>query len=677
MEATVLTESTASALTHVDASVAKAFADLDALAESARNAQDSLQHAMREAQRAAALVDFDDTALQEFLTKPYLVRALGNGQYELIVPRFVGFRAGWPVRHDGPYTVYLVSKFINMLAPLPDWLAGELGFAAPSFGAALDGNVLTVTRGDAATVMEKLGGSKAIARREGNRLILRPASRFDILRRIIREEGFLPYSPQPVPTDLRRESQVARDDGGKPAFTLRPHQVQDYQRFMEAGAVSVFAFPQTGKSYLPLQAFADLKGPKLILCPRRSLVDQWQARLALFLTPEAAAEVTVSTYQGARKFLGREWTLVVFDEAHHLPADFAIESASTIKTVARMALSATPRREDGNEDLIPALGGFPVGLDWPVSATQRPTVTVWIVKDEAAKLKLARRLCESPVDGKTFVFTYRLEIGARIAKLLDVPFVYSKTKKPLKVMAENDTVVVSSVGNEGLSFPIRRVVEVDFLFGSKQEAGQRLGRLAYEIVGKDKPGEYHVLMTPAEYSGYAKRLLIYEQWGLEIDVRTLEGAGGVEMRVQSKSVRPRAATRPRRVVSLAGTHLHLPQVQVSAPIAVTAPREEDEVSQALAIPGVRAKMSKAETSVGTRTAPYIQRAFRFCYSAAFRAEEITEGLGITDAATISRFRSACKALLAVGLFTDAGEGRYTVNQAEVSRLRALAGAMRG
>ncbi len=113
------------------------------------------------------------------------------------------------------------------------------------------------------------------------------------------------------------------------------------------------------------------------------------------------------------------------------------------------------------------------------------------------------------------------------------------------------------------------------------------------------------------------------------------------------------------------------------PIAtVTAPREEDEVGQALAIPGVRARISKAELSVGARTAPYIQRAFRFCYSAAFHAEEITEGLGITDAATISRFRSACKALLAAGLFTDAGNGRYTVNQAEVSRLRALAGAMR-
>ena len=298
--------SLASVLSCVDESVARAFADLGALQTAATAAQASLQQAMREAQRAAALVDFDDAALQEFLTKPYLVRPLGGSQYELIVPRFIGFRAGWPVRHEGPYTVFLVSKFINLLAPLPDWLAGELGFAAPSFGAELDGNILTVTGGDPAAVMDKLGGAKVVARREGNRLFLRPASRFDILRRIIREEGFLPYTPQPISADLRRESQIARDDKGKPAFTLRPHQARDYQRFMESGAVSVFSFPQTGKSYLSLQAFADLKGPKLILCPRRSLVDQWQARLALFLTPEAAREVTVATYQGAR--MGARWT---------------------------------------------------------------------------------------------------------------------------------------------------------------------------------------------------------------------------------------------------------------------------------------------------------------------------------------------------------------------------------
>ena len=137
------------------------------------------------------------------------------------------------------------------------------------------------------------------------------------------------------------------------------------------------------------------------------------------------------------------------------------------------------------------------------------------------------------------------------------------------------------------------------------------------------------------------------------------------VRVQQRSVvRPRAP----RTSARTGT---------SAPSsAVTAQHEEDPVSQTLAIPGVRARIGKAEASVGARTAPYVQRAFRFCYSAAFRPEEITEGLGISDAATISRFRSACKSLLAVGLFTDGGEGRCTVNEAEISRLRALAGAMR-
>jgi len=52
-------------LDRVNESVARAFDDLGALQVSAAQAQDSLQQAMRDAQRAAALVDFDDKALQE------------------------------------------------------------------------------------------------------------------------------------------------------------------------------------------------------------------------------------------------------------------------------------------------------------------------------------------------------------------------------------------------------------------------------------------------------------------------------------------------------------------------------------------------------------------------------------------------------------------------------------
>ncbi len=39
---------------------------------------------------------------------------------------------------------------------------------------------------------------------------------------------------------------------------------------------------------------------------------------------------------------------------------------------------------------------------------------------------------------------------------------------------------------------VRRVIELSFLYGSGMEAGQRLGRLAYEVVGDDHPGEHHI-----------------------------------------------------------------------------------------------------------------------------------------------------------------------------------------
>ena len=202
-------------------------------------------------------------------------------------------------------------------------------------------------------------------------------------------------------------------------FTLRPHQRRSYEYFLETSAISLFVYPQMGKSFVALQAMADLVGPKLVLVPRRSLADQWRARLELYLEPEAAREVEIVTYQGARHVLKREYTLVVYDEAHHMPADFAIETATLLRTRTRMGLSATPKREDGNEDLIPALCGFPTGADWPVKDVQRPTVTVWIVKNDKAKLALARELCAAPIAGKTFLFTYRLDIGERAAKLLE------------------------------------------------------------------------------------------------------------------------------------------------------------------------------------------------------------------------------------------------------------------
>ncbi len=642
-----------SALAQFETSSTQTLSDLDDL-------RCHLAEVTQQTQRAAFLAQYDQVALQEFFTKPYVVRPISADEFELIVPKFIGSLGGWPVRTDGAFLIFRVNRFIHLINPLPAWLADELGYKATPFHATLDGNTLIVDRGDPQAAFEALSETRLVTRREGERLFFRPANRLEIIRQIIRQYGFLPYTPQPVPVELRRESKVG--------FTLRPHQRRSYEYFLETSAISLFVYPQMGKSFVALQAMADLVGPKLVLVPRRSLADQWRARLELYLEPEAAREVEIVTYQGARHVLKREYTLVVYDEAHHMPADFAMDTATLLQTRTRMGLSATPKREDHNEDLIPALCGFPTGADWPVKDVQRPTVTVWIVKNDQAKLALARELCAAPIAGKTFLFTYRLDIGERAAKLLDVPFVYGKTKRPLEVIAENETIVISSVGNEGLSFPVRRVIELSFLYGSGMEAGQRLGRLAYEMTGVEQPGEHHILMTPDEYERHNKRLMIYYQWGLDVSVQVPDSGRPQEraaLRAPRVSSRPRPADRINR----------RSPGKVAAPSAQADNEPSDEIAQVLALPAVAARIAKAQNSVGKHTAPFVPRAFRLCYRASFTPAEITEGKGLVNPANISRYRSACKALHEVSLFSEDAQGRFTVNQDELARLQALAQRM--
>jgi hypothetical protein len=97
----------------------------------------------------------------------------------------------------------------------------------------------------------------------------------------------------------------------------------------------------------------------------------------------------------------------------------------------------------------------------------------------------------------------------------------------------------------------------------------------------------------------------------------------------------------------------------------------DEVVRLMELPSVAARLTKAQNSVGKHTAPFVARAFRLCYSALFTPEEIAEGKGLVNQANISRYRSACRALREVGLFSEDSAGRFTVDRGEIARLQAL------
>ena len=109
--------------------------------------------------------------------------------------------------------------------------------------------------------------------------------------------------------------------------------------------------------------------PALVVTPLRDLMYQWQRRIRTGLGFEAGVlgdgrrevwPITVTTYDSAwihMKDMGNRYRLVVYDEAHHLPAPSLHESALDSLAPMRLGLTATPQRADGRDSLLADLIG--------------------------------------------------------------------------------------------------------------------------------------------------------------------------------------------------------------------------------------------------------------------------------------------------------------------------------
>lgn len=484
-------------------SIRKHFAglqeDLDKLAELV----EARRTDYRKLSKKYDLSQLNPDAFDAFMAKPYLLRPLRGDRWELVVPRFIDFSAGWPVRVEGEYTVFEVNRMTDLINPLPDWLRAEIGIEAPKFAAHLDGDWLVVDKGKADEVWQLLGGGKRFSKREGKRLKMPETQRLQVLRDLLRQ-GVLPYRPQPVPAELRR------DAADFTQVELREKQARDFNIFLQYSSASVFATGGGGKTFFGIYAGAALSGPKAIVAPRRSILQQWEARIKL-LAPKTAHEYEYLTYQAMHKRVPRtKFSLVIYDEIQHMPANMGIKAAQ-MDTLTRIGLSATPWREDGNEDIIPALCGIPVGADWPSGEPAR--TKVWLVNSLSEKLDLAAQLASEPARGKTMVFVYRLEIGHKLAKQLGVPFVHGATARQYDVIQKSPTFVISKVGDAGISVDVSRVIEVDWL-GGRAEAGQRALRTQHA----EERGELHILMTKGEYNENQKRLSALYALNFEVNV---------------------------------------------------------------------------------------------------------------------------------------------------------------
>jgi superfamily II DNA or RNA helicase len=233
------------------------------------------------------------------------------------------------------------------------------GAASPS--------VLSLTFEDGTVRVEGLGESDLSAadlpgvRWDDRGLVARtPAFRYADLRATLDDRG------------------VAYEDDVLPAERLdldHAYDLRDYQRAaLDAWRANddrgVLELPTgSGKTVVAVAAIAALGVPTLVVVPTIDLLDQWRRELQTeFDVPigqfgggeQRQEAVTVSTYDSAylrAEDVGGDFGLVVFDEVHHLGGQGYRDAARLLAAPARLGLTATFERPDGEHEVVERLVG--------------------------------------------------------------------------------------------------------------------------------------------------------------------------------------------------------------------------------------------------------------------------------------------------------------------------------
>lgn len=154
---------------------------------------------------------------------------------------------------------------------------------------------------------------------------------------------------------------------------LREYQKEALQAWAEAGYRGVIVLPTgAGKTVVAIAGMAMLNLWTLVVVYTKEHVKQWMDSIRKFTDAgglvgayygdeKRLSPITVTTYQTAYRkirLFADKFPFIIFDEAHHLPADKFRTIATGMLAPYRMGLSATIKREDGrHEELFSLLGG--------------------------------------------------------------------------------------------------------------------------------------------------------------------------------------------------------------------------------------------------------------------------------------------------------------------------------
>ena len=454
--------------------------------------------------------DFDSELFKEYLREPYIITPYKEGVWRIAIPKFIrDINIGFFEFATDTHNVSLVDRMTSFFGEIPKALEDQLKFKDRLDLKIFDGMLLTgIEHQDEAWTRYR----KHLSRKEGSDIKIKRGHEFDLQGKLL-NDGILPYFTQPVSKELLREPEVD--------FTLLNFQAEGKQTFLEKGSTGFYWPMGSGKTFVTMDIIASIKGPKLVIVPNSTLVEQWKNRLRKHTKVEH--EVKVVTYQllthatskRAESIKNKEYSLVVFDESHNLPAH-TYKKLSLLRTHYRIGLSATPFREDKKSWMIIALTGYPVGMNWDVlfalGIVKKPDVTLYLGKTLQDKKQKLGELLKIPI--KTVVFCDSIELGKRLSKHFEYPFVHGETnpKERIEIIDSASVCFVSRVGDQGLSLDIPRVIEFDFHAGSRRQEVQRMGR----VMHREEKGQHVILMTYEEYDSYHKRIDVLEGKGMRV-----------------------------------------------------------------------------------------------------------------------------------------------------------------
>ena len=171
--------------------------------------------------------------------------------------------------------------------------------------------------------------------------------------------------------DLIPSPNISIDEDNSQHISLRDYQKKALDNWAKAAKRGCVVLPTgAGKTVIGVKAIEMVNSASIVIVPTIDLMDQWTSVLSKYFPyikignlgggSDDIQAITVSTYDSAyirASSLGNKFSLIIFDELHHLAAPGYRSIAERFASPFRLGLTATIEREDNLHKDFPRLVG--------------------------------------------------------------------------------------------------------------------------------------------------------------------------------------------------------------------------------------------------------------------------------------------------------------------------------